>query len=121
MVSVGVVSGNRRSDDLRDMGTILRLRCISYSHREVVAIIILPNILMMTRIWITLVLMTGYYCPLPAVFGQPATNQYVLAMNAAVNAGNHQEVAAISKAWYKAGLFSQSVLNWNFNALVSLE
>jgi hypothetical protein len=40
MVSVGVVSGNRRSDDLRDMGTILRLRCISYIHREVVAIII---------------------------------------------------------------------------------
>ncbi len=76
---------------------------------------------MMTRIWITLVLMTGYYCPLPAVFGQPPTNQYVLAMNAAVNAGNHQEVAANSKAWYEAGLFSQSVLNWNFNALVSLE
>lgn len=36
-------------------------------------------------------------------------------------AGNRQEVAAICKEWYASGEYSPGLLNWNYNALMSVE
>ncbi len=36
-------------------------------------------------------------------------------------AGNRQEVASICKEWYASGQYSSGLLNWNYNALMSVE
>lgn len=35
--------------------------------------------------------------------------------------GNTEEVATLCRAWYESGRYSSGMLNWNYNALMSLE
>ncbi|MCC7465025.1 MAG: SUMF1/EgtB/PvdO family nonheme iron enzyme, partial [Saprospiraceae bacterium] len=42
-------------------------------------------------------------------------------IKAAELSGNRQEVAAICKEWYASGDYSPGLLNWNYNALMSVE
>jgi|GEM_PF-3345903 len=39
----------------------------------------------------------------------------------AETAGDRQRVAAICKEWYASGQYSPGLLNWNYNALMSVE
>lgn len=67
-----------------------------------------------------------FVCLLFGLFASPLTLQafsgdFENRIKAAEMAGNRQEVAAICKEWYASGSFSPGLLNWNFNALMSVE
>ncbi len=60
--------------------------------------------------------LTGLLFPLYATSGD-----FENRLRAAETAGDRQQVVAICKAWYASGQYSPGLLNWNYNALMSVE
>jgi formylglycine-generating enzyme required for sulfatase activity len=50
-----------------------------------------------------------------------ANGDYESRIRAAELAGDHPQVAAICREWYQSGQYSAGVLNWCYNALMSME
>ncbi|AEE53241.1 SUMF1/EgtB/PvdO family nonheme iron enzyme [Haliscomenobacter hydrossis] len=50
-----------------------------------------------------------------------SSGDYENRLRAAELAGDQTQVAAICKEWYQSGQYSPGVLNWNYNALMSVE
>ncbi|HPH22201.1 MAG TPA: hypothetical protein PLE32_25595, partial [Haliscomenobacter sp.] len=50
-----------------------------------------------------------------------SSGDYENRLRAAELAGDHPQVVAICKEWYQSGQYSPGVLNWNYNALMSVE
>lgn len=48
-------------------------------------------------------------------------HDYIAAIRAAELAGDREQVAGQCRAWYASGQYSSGALNWNYNALMSLE
>ena len=60
--------------------------------------------------------------PLPAVdFGSSISDSYISRIRAAELEGDRETVAAQCRDWYASGQYSSGALNWNYNALMSLE
>jgi len=60
--------------------------------------------------------LTGLFFPLLASSGD-----FENRLREAETAGDRQRVAAICKEWYASGQYSTGLLNWNYNALMSVE
>jgi hypothetical protein len=56
-----------------------------------------------------------------ALHAAASNEDYVLRIREAELAGDRDAVAARCREWYASGQFSSGVLNWNYNALMSLE
>lgn len=69
---------------------------------------------------LTLLLATLLF-PTLARPGVPADKTYEERIRDAELAGDRGQVAAICREWYASGQYSSGVLNWNYNALMSVE
>jgi formylglycine-generating enzyme required for sulfatase activity len=60
--------------------------------------------------------LSGFFMPVLAAEGDFETR-----LREAETAGDRSRVAAICKEWYASGQYSPGLLNWNYNALMSVE
>lgn len=64
------------------------------------------------------------YPSLPALLrfvSAQGTNPYEERLREAELAGNREQASAICREWYASGQYSPGMLNWNYNALMSVE